>query len=131
MGTTLVNGMVSIGGALNSVGNTLITLNNSDGIDYINRQLEVGNAVVVGVNYKGGKGTDVLGTDHFITITGRTTYQGVGAFLFMENAVANSVNVRDFKSNLLFPNSNTINGISPHRQSGLQEYNVTRIQKNQ
>ncbi len=121
IGTTLVNGMVSPGGALNHNGNTLISLNTADGIDYINMQLEAGNAVVVGVNYKGGEGTDVLGTEHYITITGRTTYQGVGAFTFMENAVSNSINVRDFKSNLLFPNPNEINGNSPHRKSGSQQ----------
>ena len=127
MGTTLVNGMVSVGGALNSVGNTLITLNNSDGIDYINRQLEAGNAVVVGVSSTGGKGTD-----HYVTITGRTTYLGTGAFTFMENAVSNSANVRDFKSNLFFPNPNmdTIIGRSPHREHHAQQYSITRIQKN-
>jgi RHS repeat-associated protein len=125
MGTNLVNGLVSISGALNSVGNTLISLNNSDGIDYINRQLEMGNAVVVGVSYTGGKGTD-----HYVTITGRTTYLGTGAFTFMENAVSNSANVRDFKSNLFFPNPGSIIGRSPHREHYAQQYNITRIQKN-
>jgi hypothetical protein len=30
--------------------------------------------------------TDKLGTDHYITITGRTDENGQGVFLFMDNA---------------------------------------------
>ena len=93
----------------------------------IQRIAEAGNAVVVGVSSTGGKGTD-----HYVTITGRTTYLGTGAFTFMENAVSNSANVRDFKSNLFFPNPNmdTIIGRSPHREHHAQQYSITRIQKN-
>ena len=128
VGTNLQGGVVNPAGAINYNGRTLIQLNNSDAIDYINRQLEAGNAVVVGINYTAG-GTDAVGSDHYVTITGRTAVNGQGRFLFMENAVGNAANARDFNSNRLTPNNAGITGSSPHW--GNRQYNVTRVQRNQ
>ena len=124
VGTSLVKGMVSKEGALNYVGNSLITLNNCDAIDYINRQLEAGNAIVVGVSYTMG-GT----TNHYVTITGRTTFHGLNVFTFIENGVSNKYSARDPR-NILFSDENLFQGVSPNRKNGKQQYYVTRIQRN-
>ena len=128
VGTSIQGGVVNPRGAINHNGSTLIQLNNAEAIDYINTELEAGNAVVVGVN-DGSGGTDVLGTDHYITITGRTSVNGSGRFTFMENAVSNSANARDFNSNRLTPSTTGITGRSPHWYN--TPYNVTRVQRNQ
>ncbi|HXH18858.1 MAG TPA: RHS repeat-associated core domain-containing protein [Chitinophagales bacterium] len=127
VGTNLQGGGVNPAGAINHNGRTLIQLNNADAIDYINRQLEAGNSVVVGVNYGTG-GTDAVGTDHYITITGRSSVGGEGRFLFMENATGNAANARDFNSNRLTPTNTGITGNSPHWHN--TRYNVTRVQRN-
>jgi len=128
VGTNLQGGVVNPRGAINHNGTTLIQVNNAEAIDYINSQLEAGNAVVVGVNYARG-GTDAVGTDHYVTITGRTTVNGEGRFVFMENATGNAANARDFNSNQLAPSNTGITGSSPHWHN--TQYNVTRVQRNQ
>ncbi|WP_434345363.1 transglycosylase SLT domain-containing protein [Myxococcus virescens] len=45
-------------------------------LDTINRQVDAGRPVVVGVDYKAGSGGGSNGTDHWITITGRGTQNG-------------------------------------------------------
>ena len=42
----------------------------------INKQIDAGRPVVVGVDYKAGSGGGANGTDHWITITGRGTQNG-------------------------------------------------------
>jgi RHS repeat-associated protein len=129
VGTNLQGGVVSPDYAINTYNaETAIQLNTAASIDYINQQLEAGNAVVIGVHYGTGA-TDQLGTDHYITITGRTSVHGVGRFLFMENAVSNSANARDFSSNRLTPGREGITGSSPHWYN--TQYRVTRVQRNQ
>ncbi len=129
VGTNLQGGVVSYDNAIRAYNaQTAIQLNNAESIDYINSQLEAGNAVVVGVNYGTGS-TDALGTDHYITITGRTSVNGQGRFLFMENAVGNAANARDFTSNRLTPRSTGITGSSPHWNNA--QYRITRVQRNQ
>ena len=61
--------------------------------------------------------------------TGRTSVNGSGRFTFMENAVGNSANARDFDSNRLTPSTTGITGRSPHWYN--TPYNVTRVQRNQ
>lgn len=129
VGTTLRAGVVSL-----YKGNAIITydaknnvqLNVSESIDYINRQLEKGKAVVVGVDYNGRRGTDYLGTDHFVTITGRTSVNGEGKFLFMENATGNKEQVKNFDENRLTPSRTNITGGSVWGDG----FTVTRVQVN-
>ncbi|WP_426750522.1 transglycosylase SLT domain-containing protein [Myxococcus sp. Y35] len=45
-------------------------------LDTINKQIDAGRPVVVGVDYKAGSGGGANGTDHWITITGRGTQNG-------------------------------------------------------
>jgi len=129
VGTTLQGDIVSTDNAINTYNaQTTIQLNTAASIDYINQQLETGNAIVVDVHYGAGT-TDQLGTDHYITITGRTSIHGVGRFLFIENAISNFANARDFNSNRLTPGSTGITGSSPHWYN--TQYRVTRVQRNQ
>ena len=129
VGTNLQGGVVSYSNAVRAYNaKTSTVLQNGDAIDYINRQLEAGNAVVIGVHYGTGS-TDALGTDHYVTITGRTSVNGEGRFLFIENAIGNKANARDFNSNRLTPSSTGITGSSPHWYN--TQYRVTRVQKNQ
>ena len=86
MRSFLVNGVVSERGALNYNGSNLEKLNCDDAVDYINRQLESGKAVVVGVTYT-EVNSDKIVTDHYVVISGRTTRNGQGTFTFLENAV--------------------------------------------
>ncbi|MDR2039437.1 MAG: hypothetical protein LBQ60_16060, partial [Bacteroidales bacterium] len=128
LGTTLLGGGVTSANAIKSYNaNTSTSLNNGLSVDYINRQLEAGNAIVVGVSYKGG-GTDQLGTNHYVTITGRTPKDG-GNFTFMENAITNRANASDFSSNLLKPSSKSISGYSHHWEKN-RKFTVTRVQRN-
>ncbi len=125
LGTNLQGGVVSARNALNSSGGTITPLNAATGVDYINTQLEVGNAVVVGVDYAPG-GTDV-GTDHYVTITGRTSVGGQGRFVFMENAVDNAAGVRNFNTNRFTTGNTNITGGSVYTNG----MTVTRVQRNQ
>ena len=45
-------------------------------LDTINKQIDAGRPVVVGVDYKAGSNGGANGTDHWITITGRGTQNG-------------------------------------------------------
>jgi RHS repeat-associated protein len=127
LGTNIPGGVVSQAHAIFAYNaNTNTVLNNTGAIDYINRQLEAGHGVIIGVSYQAG-GTDV-GTNHYVTITGRTTVGGEGKFVFMENAVGSPANARDFTSNQLTPRNTGITGTSPH--FGNRNYTVTRVQRN-
>jgi hypothetical protein len=129
LGTNLQGGVVSYGNAIRAYNaKTSTVLQNGAAIDYINTQLEAENAVVVGVN-DGPGGTDALGSDHYVTLTGRTSVNGEGRFLFMDNAVGNAAHARDFNTNRLTPNSTGIRGSSPHWNNA--QYRVTRVQRNQ
>jgi RHS repeat-associated protein len=56
------------------------------GIDYINRELEAGRVVQVGVDYDATKNKNPDGTDHFIVITGRgIDINGKPYFKFVDN----------------------------------------------
>jgi hypothetical protein len=127
MGSYLMGNVVTTTGALNHNGVQLEKLNYNEAVDYINRELESGRAVVVGVNYDDNKKTDELGTDHYIVITGRTTRGGYGAFTFLENAVTDPARVSNFNQNVLYPQNNTISG---HSVSKNRKHKVTRVQKN-
>ena len=135
VGTTVLQGDKNTIFTYNAIGGTL--LNNSGSIDYINQQLEAGNAVVVGLNVDDPTGSNnrhvgdfgyKVGTDHFITITGRTSENGEGRFLFVENAVVNANEARDFNTNRLTPSSTGIKGSSPHAYH--KQSIITRVQKN-
>lgn len=99
-------------------------------IDYINRELEAGRAVVVGIDYEKGS-TDGRGTDHFITITGRTQdANGDNVFLFLDNRRIGDAGVKDFNNNKLVVNKDTneISGVNNAIGGKMQK--VTRVQKN-
>ncbi|TDQ30381.1 DUF6443 domain-containing protein, partial [Tenacibaculum caenipelagi] len=105
-------------------------LNSSDAIDYVNSELEDGNAVVVGVAYSNGANTDDLGTDHYITIVGSDTEDGKGFYIFIENAVGDETKSTDFKTNRLYINQgkSNISGKTVYRN---KTYETTRVQKNE
>ena len=127
MGSYLMGNVVTTTGALNHNGVQLEKLNYNEAVDYVNRELESGRAVVVGVNYDDRKKTDKLGTDHYIVITGRTTRGGYGVFTFLENAVIDPAKVSNFNQNVLYPQNNTISG---HSIWNNHKHEVTRVQKN-
>ena len=105
-------------------------LNSSNAIDYVNSELEDGNAVVVGVAYSNGADTDNLGTDHYITIVGSDTEDGKGFYIFIENAVGDETKSTDFKKNRLYINQgkSKISGKTVYRN---KTYETTRVQKNE
>ncbi|WP_323787684.1 DUF6443 domain-containing protein [Psychroserpens sp.] len=105
-------------------------LNSDDAINYINSELENGNAVVVGVDYSGGSNTDNLGTDHYVTVVGRDTENGQGFFFFIENAVGSEANATNFTVNRLTPNTGNSNLSGTTTYHG-NSYETTRVQRNE
>ncbi|MFY0602952.1 MAG: lamin tail domain-containing protein [Flavobacteriaceae bacterium] len=107
-------------------------LNGKEAIKYINDQLEKGLVVVVGIDYtKDKKGTDDLGTDHYVTIVGRDSDEkGNGFFIFIENATGNKKKATNFKKNRLYVNTGKsgLSGTSAQITRGLE---TTRVQKNE
>jgi RHS repeat-associated protein len=129
LGAALKSGVVSYGDAIklyNAKNGTNFSV--EEGVDYINKQLEAGKPLVLGVDDNGAPGTDAIGTDHFITITGRTEENGNGVFLFMDNAVSDKSKVADFSQNKLTVSPTGIDGSSPHWNNAT--YKGTRVQKN-
>ncbi|MBK9284053.1 MAG: RHS repeat-associated core domain-containing protein [Sphingobacteriaceae bacterium] len=99
-------------------------------VDYINKELEAGHAVSVGIDYDPDKSHtgDPFGTDHFITIVGRSFDEnGIVIFNFYDNATQN-FDRGTSSENKLSVIDNKLQGIS----MGLygKEVLVTRVQKN-
>ena len=129
LGAKLKSGVVSYSDAIklyNAKNGT--NLSYDEGVDYINRQLEAGIPIVIGVDDNGAPGTDKLGTDHYVTITGRTEEGGQGVFLFMDNAVSDKSQVADFTQNKLKVSNTEITGNSTHWDNA--SYKATRVQTN-
>ena len=112
----------------NSKNNTWYTANVDLGIDYINTELEAGRAVTLGVDFNTTKHANWDGTDHFITISGRSSDANGGYFTFYENAVGNSADASDTENNIIRPTETGLEGSSPNWRN--TEYQGTRIQKN-
>jgi RHS repeat-associated protein len=130
IGPGLANGVVTM--------NTIIEIYNAEtgalfdaegGLDYINQQLEAGNSVVVGVHDGDEGGTDTRGTDHYVTIVGRSSEDGQGYFFFIDNAVGNETQSTDFDTNRITPGTgeSTLGG---HTIWGNRDYETTRVQEN-
>jgi RHS repeat-associated protein len=105
--------------------------------DEINRQLEAGYVVAIGVDHDAwytpyadskNKVYNRYGTDHFVLITGRTMINDQAYFTFWENAVNDKDHVIDVGNggNLISPSN--MQGTSPHWGNTI--YRVTYIMQN-
>ncbi len=87
------------------VGNPVNENSKSFGIDAIQKSLESGNSIIVGVDYTSSQsaniGTDNT-TDHFVTIVGRGNDKGGEFFTFYENAISNKEKGTDVGTNKFY-----------------------------
>jgi RHS repeat-associated protein len=84
---------------LNSSDNqkTYYDKNVNQAVDYINRELEEGRTVKIGVEYEPGVDHNSDGTDHFVVLTGRgVDLNGMEYFTFVDNRY----NTKDVNKNL-------------------------------
>jgi RHS repeat-associated protein len=137
LGTNLEGGDVNTNSIIKAYNaGTGMSLKFEEAVDYINSQLEKGFSVVVGVDDDGVGKKDGLGTDHYVTITGRSfDKKSGGYFLFMENAIGfdKPDQIADFGNaasfgNALFPSAGKVKGNSPNWNN--TSFTVTRVQKN-
>jgi predicted chitinase/LysM repeat protein len=73
----------------------------------INKQLDVGRPVVVGVNHKPGSNGGANGTDHWITLTGRGREGGKTVYYANDPATGKQITLRQSGSQLLGGKYNT------------------------
>ena len=105
--------------------------NFNEAVDYINSQIELGNAVVIGVDAMDAGGTDDMGTDHYITIVGRSSEDGDGYFIYIENATRNESRATNFDNNRIYPETGTSGLRGQSVRNGGTTYETTRVQENQ
>jgi RHS repeat-associated protein len=107
--------------------NTETSLNNIEAIDYINRELEKGRSVLIGVSHS----EDVsgsYGTNHWMLITGRATSMvGTGYFRYIDNASGDPSENSQWK-NYLIPTKEKISGKWEYMFG--MDIEVTRVQIN-
>ncbi|KFE68654.1 glucosaminidase domain-containing protein [Hyalangium minutum] len=64
-------------------------------LDTINKQVDAGRPVVIGVDYKAGSGGGANGTDHWITVTGRGKEGGKDVYFANDPATGKQITLRN------------------------------------
>lgn len=103
----------------------------ASGIEYINKQLEGGNPIMVGLNHTFGKGQgDGEAADHFVVIVGRFYDKSKKQyyFNFLEVGTSSEDNGRSDENRLYINKDNTITGTN---YAGRRNFTVTDIRKNE
>ncbi|MCE8754700.1 hypothetical protein K0F43_00200 [Bacteroides fragilis] len=104
----------------------------SEGLNYINQQLETGYPILVGVDYKAGSPNSDKTTDHFIVIVGRGCKNNEVYYLFYEVGTGQQENGQykgaHENNKLYLKKDNTLQGTPYHNSN--KKYIVVQIRKN-
>lgn len=103
----------------------------SEGLNYINQQLETGYPILVGVDYKAGSPNSDKTTDHFIVIVGRGCKNNEVYYLFYEVGTGQQENGQykgaHENNKLYLKKDNTLQGTPYHNSN--KKYIVVQIRK--
>ena len=99
----------------------------SEGLDAIQRELEKGNPIMVGVDHSPGKVHNKDGTEHFLIIYNRGYDEDGEYFLYSESSAQDADSGMNPKRKLYLKKDGTLQTRDNNRTIGSRNYTVTQV----